>query len=59
MNEVKNILIKRDDRDGWIYICPHCFRRIVISHKMKKCYYCNEPIDVDVAKQYSGPVKKK
>ena len=54
----KNVFIKRDNKDGWIYICPHCLKRIGISHRMKTCYYCNGAINTDKCSIYNGEVKR-
>ena len=53
----KKVFIKRDNADGWIYVCPHCLKRIVITHNMKKCYYCNGKINANQCVIYKGRVK--
>lgn len=58
MAEEKKVYLKRDDKDGWMYVCPHCLKRIVIQHAMKKCFYCNEPINVHSCAMYKGKVKR-
>lgn len=58
MAEVKKVYIKRDNELGWMYVCPHCLRRIIIEHKMKSCYYCNGTINVNSCVIYEGKVSR-
>lgn len=54
----KKVFLKRDNKNGWIYICPHCLKRISIGHNMKACYYCNGLINSKQCSMYNGEVKR-
>ena len=57
MEEVKKVYIKRDERNGWSYLCPWCMRHITPTHKMKECYHCGNSINTNQCVIYKGKVK--
>lgn len=59
MGRPKNVLYKEDKQDGIIFVCPHCFRYVVIPFKkgLQQCFVCGGFVNTDVA-DHCPPGKK-
>jgi rRNA maturation endonuclease Nob1 len=56
MKDVLNLLIKVDDIDGYIYVCPYCHRYVLAEKGIHTCWKCGGKVDNDNLKSYSGKV---
>lgn len=53
----KKVFIKRNPKGGWVYMCPHCLKRLTMTYKMKECNYCAGRINPNQCVIYKGKVE--
>lgn len=51
MPKPRNILMREDKHDGYIYACPYCKRYVIRTIGLQQCTVCGGMVDNDTAEQ--------
>lgn len=58
MNKLPPVLVKQDNIDGWIYVCPHCHHYVTPGiGEYDLCENCHNAYDKRIVINYYGGVK--
>lgn len=59
MPKPRKLLKRVDNEDGYIYMCPYCWRYVMRSHGLQQCLKCGGMVDNDNVEIVPGTKKAK